>query len=56
MLYEVITGSFTGADGWWGAESGINQSSIDMFSVYLWEQRPNLTATTFIVDNIQVTN
>jgi len=49
-------GSFTGSDGWWGAESGINQSSIDRFSIYLWEQRPNLTANTFIVDKIETTS
>ena len=48
------TASFTGADGWWGAESGLNQASIDRFEIYLWEERPGLTANTFVIDNIEV--
>lgn len=46
------TPDFSGADGWWGADNGIDQANIDLFEIYLWEESPGLSATSFIVDHI----
>ena len=42
-------------EGFWGAEaSGINKTKVDSISFYLWEDKPDATANTFIVDNIRL--
>jgi len=46
--------NYSGSDGWWGAESGLDKSNIDAFNMYLWEDKPNTTVNTFTVDNIKV--
>ncbi len=58
---EVVINNFdstafdaSGADGFWGDDNGVDTQNIDFVSIYLWEGKPGLSATTFIVDGIKM--
>ena len=46
--------NFNGADGWWGAASGVSVAKLDAINVTMWEQQPGNTATKFRINNIKL--
>jgi len=42
-------------DGYWGAkDTGVDSYSINKITFYLWEEQPDLTSDSFIIDNVRV--